>query len=179
MLDRLTQRAKNILLTVFETNASSDTIDSSKVLNLISSEEGLGYLILASHSKITFKKTSVIAFSSFIEQAFLEAFELKHPYVGTEHLLLSLLKLSGGEKAYKLIQKKIIESGTYPQIPKKISISTKRTPILDAFGVDYTVLADESFREKLINREELSDLSSVLLREKKANPLSVTHCPQV
>ncbi len=107
-----------------------------------------------------------------IKQAFVESSNLKHPYVGTEHLLLAVLSLSGFSE-YKEVQKKVVSTGTYPVTPRKGVGTGKKTPILDAFGTNFNTLYGEELRSILVEREEASSLMSVLLQKKKANPLLV------
>ena len=120
-----------------------------------------------------------------IELAMEEARKFGHNYIGTEHLLLGLLLEEEGVAANVLnglgvslskIQKEIMQllgstlpSGTEPAMgqPKK-----HKTPALDSFGRDLTVLANEGKLDPVIGRKnEIERVLQVLGRRTKNNPV--------
>ncbi|MBN2407600.1 MAG: ATP-dependent Clp protease ATP-binding subunit [Elusimicrobia bacterium] len=118
-----------------------------------------------------------------------EANELGHNFVGTEHLLLGLIREKEGI-AYQVLQnagmsqEKIKETvlnllgesafqPDYPQGEEKLKKSSK-TPGLDTYGRDLTQLARESKLDPIIGREkEIQRVVQILSRRTKNNPVLV------
>jgi ATP-dependent Clp protease ATP-binding subunit ClpC len=110
-----------------------------------------------------------------------EARLLGHNYIGTEHLLLGLIREGEGVAARVLIElgadrKRVREEtlkllggiGTTTRAAKK---EKRETPALDQFGRDLTQLAQESKLDPVIGREkEIERVVQVLSRRKKNNP---------
>ncbi len=173
VLDKLTQRAKDIL-----SNPDIAVSNKVSVFNLIKKlmeTEGLSSIVLKDYQGFLESnklKDSKVSFEELVKQSYLEAMELRHPYVGTEHLLLGVLKLVSQDE-YKDIQKKIVSTGTYPKEPRKTLTSTRRTPVLDIFGKNLNQLYEEGMLGNPVEREGLSDLIMVLLQKRKANPLLI------
>ncbi|MEK7595498.1 MAG: AAA family ATPase [Patescibacteria group bacterium] len=179
VLDKFTNRAKNILSKVSKTvefTKNKDKIFATTLFQAIVDESGFGSLLASDWEPGVYAALKVniskINFYEVIEQSALEAFEMKHQYVGTEHLLLALLK-SIGSKDYSKVQKKVLTTGTYPQISKKTVKSPKRTPLLDAFGTNLSAIFESGNSQKLIDRVEVENLEAILLQKAKANALIV------
>ncbi len=128
---------------------------------------------------------------------YLEAKLYKSDVIGTEHLLLSLLRdedniaaqiLSQFSVSYDAVRKELdnIISGK-PSSPsqrersttgsgrgKKESSERIKTPVLDNFGRDLTKLAVEGKLDPVIGREkEIERVAQVLSRRKKNNPVLI------
>jgi ATP-dependent Clp protease ATP-binding subunit ClpC len=121
-----------------------------------------------------------------LELAVEEARRFNHSYIGTEHILLGLLKEGEGIAAKVLqdmkidlgrIQAEVIRllgdqgrsSGEQAQTGKK-----SQTPALDNFGRDLTQLAREDKLDPVIGREgEIERLIQVLSRRTKNNPVLI------
>jgi ATP-dependent Clp protease ATP-binding subunit ClpC len=125
---------------------------------------------------------------------YLEAKLYKSDVIGTEHLLLSLLRdeeniaaqiLSQFSVNYEAIRRELdnIISGR-PSAPMKqpggpaVQKSEKKekvkTPVLDNFGRDLTKLAAEDKLDPVVGREkEIERVSQVLSRRKKNNPVLI------
>ncbi len=121
-----------------------------------------------------------------LELAVEEASSLGHNYIGTEHLLLGLIKEKEGiaakvlenlnvtlEKARQvtinLLGGSIPRAGGRPQPAAK-----SNTPALDAFGRDLTLLARENKLDPVIGREdEIERVIQVLSRRTKNNPVLI------
>ncbi len=117
-----------------------------------------------------------------LELAVEEARLLGHNYVGTEHLLLGLIREGEGVAARVLIdlgadKKKVREEtlkllgghpvGNNPSQPPQKS----ETPALDQFGRDLTTLATEGKLDPVIGRsKEIERVIQILCRRKKNNP---------
>src|SRR2546430_2419612 len=130
-----------------------------------------------------------------LELAMSEARELNHSYVGTEHLLLGLLREEKGIAAQGLTDAGVnLEqaraetlrllgsempsgpapsgSGTQPASPK--SEKKSKTPALDHFCRDLTQLAAEGQLDPTIGRQkEIERVMEILSRRKKNNPLLI------
>jgi ATP-dependent Clp protease ATP-binding subunit ClpC len=132
-----------------------------------------------------------------IEYAIEEARSLNHNYVGTEHLLLGLLREQDGVAAQVLmnlglkleeVREEVLnllgagveheeapeaaEPGTAPADPTAAPRRKSKTPALDSFGRDLTELASNGELDPVIGREdEIERLIQVLCRRTKNNPV--------
>ena len=130
-----------------------------------------------------------------------EAKAMGHPAVGTEHLLLSILR-DEDNIASQILQQFRINYEVFkaeveqkdPQItdqtrspgddeyrgeeaygqPKKVSDIKSKTPVLDNFGRDLTRAAEEGRLDPIVGREkEIERVSQILSRRKKNNPILI------
>ncbi|MCC6906490.1 MAG: ATP-dependent Clp protease ATP-binding subunit [Phycisphaerales bacterium] len=129
-----------------------------------------------------------------IEFAIEEARNLNHNYVGTEHLLLGLLREHDGVAAQVLMNLglkleevreevlNLLGAGVEPQEQEGAEPSAggapapskgkSKTPALDSFGRDLTELAREGALDPVIGRlNEIERLIQVLCRRTKNNPV--------
>lgn len=111
--------------------------------------------------------------------------QMKHPYVGTEHLLLAILKDTNNlaskcmrnfnvtyEKA--TVEALNVLEGNVPGFKqiKSPSPEKAKTPALDTFGRDLTALAREGKLDPVIGREdEIERILQILCRRTKNNPI--------
>jgi len=114
-----------------------------------------------------------------LELAAEEARNLGHNYIGTEHILLGLLREEEGLAAQVLygmgvdlekVREEIASllGGSSPQA----SPTTSKTPALDSFGRDLTRLAKEGKLDPVIGRKvEIERVIQVLSRRTKNNPV--------
>jgi ATP-dependent Clp protease ATP-binding subunit ClpC len=134
-----------------------------------------------------------------IEYAIEEARNLNHNYVGTEHLLLGLLREQDGVAAQVLmnlglkldeVREEVLnllgaggaesdepagagpsEPGT-PAATQRKSATKSKTPALDSFGRDLTLMARQGKLDPVIGRmEEIERVIQVLCRRQKNNPV--------
>ncbi len=118
-----------------------------------------------------------------LELAVDEARNLGHNYVGTEHLLLGLIREREGVAARVLesmgvdlekARQKTMEfiGGTAPLADGVSPGKKSKTPALDAFGRDLTELAREDKLDPVIGREdEIERVTEILSRRTKNNPV--------
>jgi len=111
-----------------------------------------------------------------------EARLLGHNYIGTEHLLLGLIREGEGVAARVLIElgadrKRVREEtlkllgGIGTPSGRSSKKEKRETPALDQFGRDLTLLAGEGKLDPVIGREkEIERVVQVLSRRKKNNP---------
>ena len=113
-----------------------------------------------------------------------EARQLGHNYVGTEHLLLGLIREGEGVAAKVLSEmgvdrKKVRDEtlkllGGHPQQQQAESEEKADTPSLNQFGRDLTQLARESKLDPIFGREsEIERVVQILCRRKKNNPILI------
>ncbi|HET7497036.1 MAG TPA: ATP-dependent Clp protease ATP-binding subunit [Candidatus Eisenbacteria bacterium] len=113
-----------------------------------------------------------------------EARQLGHNYVGTEHLLLGLIREGEGVAARVLLElgvdrKKVREEtlkllGGTPSASQPEREGKVETPALNQFGRDLTALARENKLDPIIGREsEIERVIQVLSRRKKNNPILI------
>ncbi|HUM41776.1 MAG TPA: ATP-dependent Clp protease ATP-binding subunit [Fervidobacterium sp.] len=105
-----------------------------------------------------------------------EARKLAHSYVGTEHLLLAILKepsrvssiLNENGVFYDDVRRKVIEMGEQEPEEK----GKTKTPVLDKFSKDLVSLAEKGKLDPVIGREtELNRIIEILSRRIKNNPI--------
>ncbi len=122
-----------------------------------------------------------------MELAIDEARQLGHSYVGTEHILLGLIREGEGVAARVLenmgaeldrVRKEVIKllgsPVQQPAGPPRGRRSKSNTPVLDNFGRDLTALAEESKLDPVIGREkEIQRVIQILSRRTKNNPVLI------
>src|ERR1700710_2022439 len=126
-----------------------------------------------------------------IEYAIEEARNLNHNYVGTEHLLLGLLREHDGVAAQVLMNLglkleevreevlNLLGAGVESEKPQKKEKTggggakgKSKTPALDSFGRDLTELAKEGALDPVIGRaNEIERVIQILCRRQKNNPV--------
>ncbi|MBM3542825.1 MAG: ATP-dependent Clp protease ATP-binding subunit, partial [Alphaproteobacteria bacterium] len=111
--------------------------------------------------------------------AFEEARALAHNYIGTEHLLLGLVREGEGVAARVLSNLGVDPSKIRAEITKLLGVETSvapqkertKTPTLDSYGRDLTALARENKLDPVIGRAlEIERVIQVLSRRTKNNP---------
>ena len=122
-----------------------------------------------------------------LENAFLEAKRIGYNYIGTEHLLLAILKEEDCvavrvivelnvevTKIYREIAKVINEEESDQEIKRdinKVRGSYSATTVLNQFGEDITVQAEDGKFDNIIGREdEIERIIQILSRRTKNNP---------
>jgi len=136
-----------------------------------------------------------------LKMTYLEAKLYKSPMIGTEHLLLSILK-DENSFACKVLNKygviyenakdeleAMIEENTSPRAEfpggqeeegdqfapqRKTADPKSKTPVLDNFGRDLTKMAEVGKLDPIVGREkEIERVSQILSRRKKNNPILI------
>lgn len=114
-----------------------------------------------------------------LELAFDEARQLGHTYIGTEHILLGLIREGEGVAAQVLANMGIDLETVRKQVVEVLGGKTqggkaahaRKTPTLDQFGQDYTELAREGKLDPVIGRDkEIQRVIQILSRRTKNNP---------
>jgi ATP-dependent Clp protease ATP-binding subunit ClpC len=115
-----------------------------------------------------------------LELAIDEARQLGHSYIGTEHLLLGLLREGEGVAAKVLDNFGVTLERTRTEVARflsqsaaksRLSRTTSRTPILDQVGIDLTAAARAGKLDPVIGRfKEIERVTQILSRRTKNNP---------
>jgi ATP-dependent Clp protease ATP-binding subunit ClpC len=206
MFNRFTERARKVILLAKEEakRFNHDYIGTEHILlGLIREGEGVAAAVLASFGlssdkiRIEVEKlvqpgpSTVISgdlpftpkAKKVIELAMEEARSLGHNYIGTEHLLLGLIREGEGIASQVLLNlglelDKVREEvmnllgSEVPGYEMGQKVSHAKTPALDAFGRDLTKLAKEGKLDPVIGRRnEIERVIQILSRRTKNNPV--------
>jgi ATP-dependent Clp protease ATP-binding subunit ClpC len=115
-----------------------------------------------------------------LELAYKEARQLRHTFIGSEHLLLGLLKVQESKACEILNQhgvnyqgaKKVI-IGMIQQTPATKKARSK-TPTLDEFGTDLNKLARDGKLDPVVGRKtEINRVIQILSKRTKNNPVLI------
>ncbi len=119
-----------------------------------------------------------------LKMAYVEAEKYKSDIIGTEHLLLALVKEKDGVAAQVLVSFDV----TYDTVREELenilrgspsnrestSQQKSKTPALDHFGRDLTELARKNELDPIIGRDnEIQRVAQILSRRKKNNPVLI------
>lgn len=205
MFKRYTEKAKKAIMIAQEeaVNLNHDYIGTEHILiGLLKEEEGVASQVLKQLGvhvdkveeeverlvgKGEYQQVGEITFTprakKVLELASQEASQLKNSYIGTEHILLGLIKEGSGvavriltdlginlDNVYSEIMKVLVDSGAqgFPSAPGK---RTTKTPALDEYGRDLIKLAQEDKLDPVIGRDmEIQRVIQILSRRKKNNP---------
>jgi ATP-dependent Clp protease ATP-binding subunit ClpC len=205
MFKRYTEKAKRAIMIAQEeaVNLNHDYIGTEHILiGLLKEEEGVASQVLKQLGvhvdkiveeverlvgKGEYQQVGEVTFTprakKILELASQEASQLKNNYIGTEHILLGLIKEGSGvavriltdlgislDNVYSEIMKVLMDSGAqgFPSAPGK---RTTKTPALDEFGRDLIKLAQEDKLDPVIGRGmEIQRVIQILSRRKKNNP---------
>jgi len=206
MFNRFTERARKVILLAKEEakRFNHDYIGTEHLLlGLVREGEGVAAAVLASlglgPDKIRFEVEKLVQpgpativsgdipftpkAKKVIELAMEEARDLGHNYIGTEHLLLGLIREGEGVasqvllnlgmdldrvrmEVMNLLGSSIPGYGTPPRTKKG------KTPALDAFGRDLTKSAKDGKLDPVIGRKnEIERVIQILSRRTKNNPV--------
>ncbi len=160
-------------------------VDLEKVRNVVEKIVGVGESVLVL-GEVPFTPRA----KKVLELAVEEARKMQHRYVGTEHLLLGLIREGEGIAARVLENLKLnlervrqetinllgeisyIQPGSKEQ--QQPVCDRNKTPTLDEFGRDLTVLAGEGKLDPVIGREpEIGRVLQILSRRTKNNPVLI------
>ncbi len=207
MFNRFTERARKVIILAKEEarRFNHDYIGTEHILlGLIREGEGVAAAVLLKlgvsleNIRMEIEKlvqpgptTQIIGDIPFtprakkaLELAAEEARTLGHNYIGTEHLLLGLIREGEGVASQVLlnlgldlnrVRSEVMEllGSALPNFNQPGGQQAKtKTPALDAFGRDLTVLAKENKLDPVINRQqEIERVIQILSRRTKNNPV--------
>jgi len=148
-------------------------IDANKVRNQVETMIGVGPFVIQGPIGYTPRAKRVM------ELALDESRKLGHNYVGTEHILLGLIREGEGVAAQVLnnlgvsldkAQKEVLNLLGDPKVHGNYK-KAANTPTLNQFGRDLTELAAEGKLDPVVGREqEIERVIQVLTRRTKNNP---------
>jgi len=200
--EKFTERARRVLTLAQEEaqHFSHSYIGTEHILlGLVREDEGVAARVLVNLGVVLSKVRSAVEFiigrgekpgsaeiglspraKRVIELAIDEARHLGHNYIGTEHLLLGLLREGEGIAASVLdsfgitLERArtetvhILSQGTLKSKPTR---ATSRTPALDQLGIDLTAAARAGKLDPVIGRvKEIERVVQILSRRTKNNP---------
>jgi ATP-dependent Clp protease ATP-binding subunit ClpC len=153
-------------------------IDSAKVLEKIDEYIGRGDEVSAGQLiDLTPRSKRVL------ELSYMEARRMNHNYVGTEHILLGLIREGEGIAARVMKDLNVDLAKAREEILKVVSGQSpspggpapkNETPTLDQFGRDLTQMAREGKLDPVIGRtKEIERVIQVLSRRTKNNPVLI------
>ncbi|MDD4954267.1 MAG: ATP-dependent Clp protease ATP-binding subunit [Candidatus Omnitrophica bacterium] len=206
MFNRFTERARKVVILAKEEarRFNHDYIGTEHILlGLIREGEGVAATVLQKlglsleNIRLEIEKlvqpgpaTQIIGDIPFtprakkaLELAAEEARSLGHNYIGTEHLLLGLIREGEGIASQVLlnlgldlnsVRNEVMEllGSALPGFGQGSPQAKTKTPALDAFGRDLTVLAKEGKLDPVINRlQEIERVIQILSRRTKNNPV--------
>ncbi len=206
MFNRFTERARKVILLAKEEakRFNHDYIGTEHILlGLVREGEGVAAAVLASMNltpdKIRLEVEKLVQpgpstvisgdipftpkAKKVIELAMEEARSLGHNYIGTEHLLLGLIREGEGVASQVLLNlglelEKVREEvmnllgSVIPGYDTGQKVSRGKTPALDAFGRDLTKLAKDNKLDPVIGRKnEMERVIQILSRRTKNNPV--------
>ena len=157
---------------------SSLTVDLSKVRSAVEFIIGRGEKPPQGEIGLTPRAKKVV------ELAVDEARRMNHTYIGTEHLLIGLLREGEGVAAGVLESLGVSLDKVRTETHRILSHSTgattsgartaTKTPTLDQLGVDLTAAAKSGSLDKVVGREqEIQRVVQILSRRTKNNPVLV------
>ncbi len=200
--EKFSERARRVLTIAQEEarNLNHSYIGTEHILlGLVREEEGVAARVLTNLGISLGKVRSAVEFiigrgekpgtgetgltpraKKVIELAIDEARQLGHNYIGTEHLLLGLLREGEGVASSVLdsfgitLERARAETAhilTQGTPRAKLGRSTSRTPALDQLGIDLTAAARAGKLDPVIGRhKEIERLIQILSRRTKNNP---------
>jgi ATP-dependent Clp protease ATP-binding subunit ClpC len=207
MFDRFTERARKVIILAKEEakRFNHDYIGTEHILlGLIKEGESVAAAVLQNlglsldtirlevEKLVQFGPSTIVSgdipftpkAKKVIELAMDEARRLGHNYIGTEHLLLGLIKEGEGVASHVLMNLGLNLNKVRSEVIKLLGSSTPqsnvapggkqraKTPALDAFGRDLSQLARESKLDPVIGREdEIERVVQILARRTKNNPV--------
>jgi ATP-dependent Clp protease ATP-binding subunit ClpC len=205
MFNRFTERARKVIILAKEEarRFNHDYIGTEHILlGLIREGEGVAAAVLQKmgvsleNIRIEIEKlvqpgptTQIIGDIPFtprakkaLELSAEEARSLGHNYIGTEHLLLGLIREGEGIASQVLLNLGMDLNGVRNEVMELLGSALPgmnqgnqaktKTPALDAFGRDLTALAREDKLDPVIDRkEEIERVIQILSRRTKNNPV--------
>jgi ATP-dependent Clp protease ATP-binding subunit ClpC len=214
MFDRFTERARKVIILAKEEakRFNHDYIGTEHILlGLIKEGESVAAAVLQNlglsldtirlevEKLVQFGPSTIVSgdipftpkAKKVIELAMDEARRLGHNYIGTEHLLLGLIKEGEGVASHVLMNVGLDLNKVRSEVIKLLGSSTPsqsggslqagggttksgktKTPALDAFGRDLSVMARAGKLDTVVNRaNEIERVIQILARRTKNNPV--------
>ena len=152
-------------------------ITAEQIEKLLEQTVGIGGITLLTPDRFTPRAKKII------ELSITTARQMGNSFVGTEHILISILSenenyavkflASSGIDTEKLLNDlaKISQSASGGFSPQEKDSAKSKTPLVDQFGTDLTKKAKAGLLDPVFSREEEIDrLIQILLRRSKNNP---------
>ena len=167
VMDRFTQRAKEVLLNI----PSDKKVGASVLIDEILKVSGMGAALIKIFPGLSLNKNAKVDIARLVKEAFYQSVKLEATYVGTEHILLAMLKILSSSDTDR-IKQELIKMNIFPNTVKSLE-KGRKTPLLDSFSEDLNQKVFKDFERPILFREEYSTLVSVLLQKNNTNALMV------
>jgi len=167
VMDRFTQRAKDVLLNL----PSDKKVTANVLLDAIVKVSGMGAALIKVYPGLSMNKNVKIDIGRLVKEAFYQSVKLESTYVGTEHILLAMLKILSSTDTER-VKQELIKMNIFPNTVKSIE-KGRKTPLLDSFSEDLNQKVFKDFERPILFRDEYNTLVSVLLQKNNTNALLV------
>jgi ATP-dependent Clp protease ATP-binding subunit ClpC len=179
--DKFTERARKVLALAQEEarRFNHNYIGTEHILlGLVREEEGMAAKILSNLGIGLNKVKAAVEFELAVD----EARFLGHQYIGTEHILLGLLREGEGVAAGVLESLGVSVERVHSELNRALSQNqphaaarpTTKTPTLDQLGIDLSAAARAGKLDPVIGRaKEIERVIQVLSRRTKNNPVLI------
>jgi len=142
ILNKLSDRAATIFKSLPE---SKKTYSIQKIVDLITKSKGLGTKILQSID-INYNNRKTVNIEQLLKESYLQASQLDHPFVGTEHILLALLTIVKSSDYNKVLD----EINKYSVFSKNID-ALGTNPLVTQYTKDLTMHYIKNYNDKKYN----------------------------
>lgn len=170
---RLTKRAKAILLKLPKTKRVSVNL----ILEQVVGSGGLGSAILQNVSNIVIPTQASIDIEKLVKEAYYQALLFEHVYVGTEHILLALYKLTKMDEAYSILRLEFLKLNIFSTALREFSEESKNSPLISTYTKDITRQVareiEKAGSSRYIKRLEYERLVTSLLKKNNSSVLLV------
>lgn len=167
LLERLTERAQKVINLL----PHKKLVLSQNVVDSMIKVGGMGNLLIQELSVSSIPGYKKVNVSELIKEAYYQSAKFEHLYVGTEHLLIALLKIIDS-KDYNKARLGLIKISLFPSTIRSLD-KNKKTPIIDAFGANLNTKTLKNLDKPIIYREAYDTLVSALMLKNTTNVLLV------
>lgn len=157
ILDKLTLKAESVLKSLPK---DKKTVSINTIIDAIVSANGLGKILIQSVVP-SFKNRKTVDIERFVKEAYYQAIKFDHPFVGTEHLVMALLRLTGSTD-YNKTRTELLKYNVFSTNTKSFDFSPN-TPLINQFGTNLSYRAVKELDKVLVEREVFKSLVSSLM----------------
>ncbi len=167
MIDRLSDRARAVLTSL----PKKKKVTCNQVIEAIRKTDGIGKYLLEALGTLNLGKAKTVEVEKLVKEAYFQSLKFSHPYVGTEHMLMALLKITAPAELNR-VKLELLNLNVFPSAMQSIE-KARKTPILDAFSENLNQKTLRHLETDLVYRREYETLVSTLLLKNSSNVLLV------
>ncbi len=171
LTERLTDRAKSVL----DRLPKTERVPVVVLIEEIIAAGGMGSAMLQEVKTLSIPPQHSVEINRLIKEAFYQALSFEHSYVGTEHLLLAVFKITKQKDMYEQLRLECMKLNIFSNTLRSFNIN-KNTPIINTFTRDVTREAARQLDNgdlTLLERKEYLNTVSALLKEHNSNVLLI------